>query len=132
MIARRLNRSGGSVRQRNLVLLAAVALTWFAGCSDDDAGRLSGVTVDAADPVPDPDEDDRWAVTVELDDALVEGGPVARVAFYGDQLDCAEGDVAIAPAELTAGTAIMFTRVGRDADPTAPPTISGTDVAVDC
>lgn len=132
MIRSRGNRSDRRVKLRNLALLAAVSSVPFTACTADDTGRLSGMTVAAPDPVPDPDEDDRWTVTVELDDARVAGGSVVQVAFYGDQLDCADGDVTIAPADLTAGTALVFTRVGSDADPTAPPTIAGTDVDVDC
>ncbi|MEQ8718489.1 MAG: hypothetical protein RIE08_12835 [Acidimicrobiales bacterium] len=120
------------MKLRNLAVLAVGSTLSFAACTADDAGRLSGVTVAAADPGPDLDEDDRWIVTVELDDARVEGDSLVRVAFYGDQLDCAEGDVAISPGDIAAGAAIVFTRVGRDVDSTSPPTIAGTDVDVEC
>lgn len=112
--------------------IALVVLVLTSGCTAEAAGRLAGVTSAAAERVRDPDEDDRWVVTVELDDTRVEGGSVVQVAFYGDQLDCAVGDATIAPGDLTAGAAIEFTRVGRDTDASDPPVIAGTDLDVDC
>lgn len=118
--------------RRLLPGFALALLVITAACTAEDAGRLSGVTATAVDAIVDPDQDDRWIVTVELDDARVEGVSVVRVAFYGDQLDCTEGDGAVAPADVTEGTAIVFTRVGRDTDASDPPVIAGTDLDVDC